>query len=332
MSALASGTRTVRQHAPVGALAAFAVVGVAGVVIPMVVSSQLALTLMTQAVITAVLATGIGFLIRQCGLTSFGHAAFYGLAAYIVALNGKYDLLPTELAIVAAIVLPAAFAFVAGLGIVRLPALAFSMLTLAVVQAFYEIFLSWRELANGDDGMAVRLPSRLFGIDIATFQQPGSMFVVCWLVLIVIVAGLWLIARSPFGLLTVAIRENEERTRFIGYETVVPRALTYAVSAAVAAVAGVLFVLYNAYVTPGTLHWSLSGEGIVMAVIGGAHAVWGPALGSVIFFLLKDAAGDLTEHWPAIIGITLIVVTVMVPRGISGLIMTLLGKMKGARR
>ena len=97
-------------------------------------------------------------------------------------------------------------------------------------------------------------------------------------------------------------------------------------------VAGVLFVLYNAYVTPGTLHWSLSGEGIVMAVIGGAHAVWGPALGSVIFFLLKDAAGDLTEHWPAIIGITLIVVTVMVPRGISGLIMTLLGKMKDARR
>jgi branched-chain amino acid transport system permease protein len=91
MSALASGTRTARQHAPIGALAAFVVIGVAGMLVPMVVSSQLALTLMTQAVITAVLATGIGFLIRQCGLTSFGHAAFYGLAAYIVALNGKYD-------------------------------------------------------------------------------------------------------------------------------------------------------------------------------------------------------------------------------------------------
>jgi branched-chain amino acid transport system permease protein len=332
MSALASDARTARRPAPIGAIVAFAVIGAAGLLAPMIVSSQLALTLMTQAVIMAVLATGIGFLIRQCGLTSFGHAAFYGLAAYIVALNGKYDLLPTEAAIVAAIFLPAAFAFVAGLGIVRLPALAFSMLTLAVAQAFYEIFLSWRELANGDDGMAVRLPNRLFGLGIETFQQPGSMFVVCWLVLIAIVAGLWLLAHSRFGLLTVAIRENEERSRFIGYETVVPRALTYAVSAAVAAAAGVLFVLYNAYVTPGVLYWSLSGEGIVMAVIGGAHAVWGPALGSVIFFLLKDAAGDLTEHWPAIIGVALIVVTVLAPRGISGMIMILLGKAKRAGR
>jgi branched-chain amino acid transport system permease protein len=332
MSVIPSETGRTQRLVPMIAALTFIVAAGAGLLMPVVISSQLALTLMTQAVITAVLATGIGFLMRQCGLTSFGHAAFFGIAAYTVALNGKYDLLPTEAAILAAIVLPAALAFVAGLGIVRMPALAFSMLTLAVAQAFYEIFLRWRELANGDDGMAVRLPSRLFGLDIETFQQPGSMFAVCWLVLIAIVALLWLIARSRFGLLTVAIRENEERARFIGYETVVPRALVYALSAAVAAVAGVLFVLYNAFVTPGTLYWSLSGEGIVMAVIGGAHAVWGPALGSVIFFVLKDAAGDLTEHWPAIIGATLIVVTVLVPRGISGLIMTAFQKIRGARR
>ncbi len=332
MSALPSTPATARRRVPAIAVVAFIVAVAAGLLVPAVVSSQLALTLMTQAVITAVLATGIGFLMRQCGLTSFGHAAFFGIAAYTVALNGKFGVLPTELAIIAAILLPAALAFVAGLGIVRMPALAFSMLTLAVAQAFYEIMLRWRELANGDDGMAVRLPSQLFGLDIETFQQPGSMFSVCWIVLVVTVAGLWLLSRSRFGLLTVAIRENEERARFIGYETVVPRALVYALSAAVAAVAGVLFVLYNAFVTPGTLYWSLSGEGIVMAVIGGAHAVWGPALGSVIFFLLKDAAGDLTEHWPAIIGATLIVVTVLVPRGISGLIIALFQKLKGGRR
>lgn len=303
-----------------------------GLAAPQLVTSQLALTLMTQAVIYAVLATGIGFMIRQNGLTSFGHAAFFGLAAYALALNGKFGLMPTEIAILLAILGPTALAFVAGLGIVRLPGLAFSMLTLAVAQSFHEIFLRWRDLANGDDGMAVRLPSTLFGLDIAVFQQPATMFTVCWVVLIVIVGALWLVARSRFGLLTVAIRENEERARYIGFETVVPRAVIYAISAAVGAIGGVLFVLYNAFVTPGVLHWSLSGEALVMAVIGGARAVWGPALGSVIFFLFKDAAGDLTEHWPAIIGITLIVVTVLLPHGVSGLLADLIAKFKGRTR
>ncbi|QCK86332.1 branched-chain amino acid ABC transporter permease [Phreatobacter aquaticus] len=320
-----------RSPLPLAAVVIACALGL-GLLVPVLVSSQLALTLMTQAVISAVLATGIGFMIRQNGLTSFGHAAFYGLAAYGVALNGKFGLMPTELAIILAIVLPSILAFVAGLGIVRLPPLAFSMLTLAVAQSFHEIFLRWRDLANGDDGMAVRLPSTLFGMDIAVFQQPATMFVVCWIVLVLIIGGLWLIARSRFGLLTIAIRENEERARYIGFETVVPRAIIYGVSAAVGAIGGVLFVLYNAFVTPGVLHWSLSGEALVMAVIGGARAIWGPALGSVIFFMFKDAAGDLTEHWPAIIGVTLIVVTVLLPHGVSGLLSSMVAKLKGKAR
>ena len=297
-----------------GALAA------TGFAVPWVVSSQLVLTLMTQSVIYAILATAIGFMIRQNGLTSFGHAAFFGLAVYLMALNGKFDAMPAELAVLAAIALPAAVAFLAGLIIVRLPALAFSMLTLAVAQSLHEIMLRWRELANGDDGMPVRLPSRLFGVGIEVFQAPSSMFVVCWVVLVLVVTGLMLLARSHFGVLTVAIRENEERARYVGYRTLLPRALVFALSAAIGGVAGVLFALYNAFVTPGALHWSLSGEALIMAVIGGTHALWGPALGAMVFFVVKDAVGDVTEHWPAIIGGTLIVVTVLLPHGVSGLL------------
>ena len=301
-------------------LVAAALAAAAGFAIPVVVSSQLALTLMTQAVIYAILAISIGFLIRQNGLTSFGHAAFFGMAAYLLALNGKFDVVPTELVVLAAVVLPAAFAFLVGLVIVRLPALSFSMLTLAGAQSLHELMLRWRELASGDDGMPVRLPSTLFGVDIDVFQSPPSMFVVCWIALVGVVALLTLLARSHFGVLTVAIRENEERARYVGYHTVVPRALVFALSGAIGGLAGVLFALYNGFVTPGALHWSLSGEGLIMAVIGGTHTIWGPALGAVVFFIVKNAAGDLTEHWPAIIGATLIVVTVLVPQGISGLL------------
>ena len=87
------------------------------------------------------------------------------------------------------------------------------------------------------------------------------------------------------------------------------------------------FTLYNGFVTPDVLYWSLSGEALVMAIIGGTRAVWGPALGALIFFLFKNAAGDLTEHWPAIIGGTLIVVTVMLPRGVSGTVMMLMERL-----
>lgn len=328
---MAAAAAPTRRRVPRSVVIAAIVALVAGAGVPWVINSQLALTLMTQAVIYAILATAIGFLIRQSGLTSFGHAAFFGIAIYVMALNGKFSAMPAELAILVAIALPAVFAFLAGLIIVRLPALSFSMITLAVAQSLYELMLRWRQLANGDDGMPVRLPGTLFGIDIQIFQSPSSMFVICWTVLVVVVLALGFLARSHFGVLTLAIRENEERARYIGYQTLLPRATIFAISAAIGGLAGVLSALYNAFANPLALHWSLSGEALIMAVIGGTNVVWGPALGAVIFFIGKDAVGDLTEHWPGIIGATLIVVTVLLPRGVSGLLPRLIKPRAGTK-
>jgi branched-chain amino acid transport system permease protein len=303
----------------------------AGAALPSLTAAPLLQTLLTQAVINAVLATGVGFLVRQNGLVSFGHAAFFGVAAYIVTMATARHLMPAEAAIVIAVVVPMLLAFLLGLAILRIAGVAFSMLTLAVAQALYELMLRWRSLGNGDDGIGADLPHRLFGADIALFQQPARMFVVCWLALMVVLVSLGLLARSHFGTLTLAIRNNEERARFIGYETLLPRAAVYALSAGIAALAGVLFALYNGFVTPEVLHWSLSGEALVMAVIGGTRAVWGPACGAVIFFLFKDVVGDVTEHWPAITGATLIAVTVLLPRGISGALASLARRLGAAQ-
>lgn len=298
------------------------VIGVAGAVIPSLAGSVLLMSLLTQATINGILATSVGFMVRQNGLVSFGHAAFYGMAGYTVALLIGHDIGTGEVAVIAAIVLPSLFAFLLGLAILRLSGTAFSMLTLAVAQALYQLVLKWRSLANGDDGMQINLPSRLFGVDSAVFQQPDSMFVICWVALILLLLGIWLLSRSHFGTLTLAIRENEERARFIGYETMLPRAAVYAISAAIGALGGVLFTLYNGFISPGTLYWTVSGEALVMAVIGGTRMVWGPALGAVIFFLLKDVVGDLTVHWQAIIGGMLVVVTILLPSGVSGALVT----------
>nr|WP_294512833.1 branched-chain amino acid ABC transporter permease [uncultured Rhodopila sp.] len=308
-------------------IAVFLIAGAAGALLPNLFGSPLLLTLLTQAVISAILATGVGFLVRQNGLVSFGHAGFFGLGAYIVALSATNAWMPIGATLVVAILAPTVLALLLGAAMLRLGGVAFSMLTLAVAQAFYELALRWRSLANGDDGIAAQLPDRILGLDISVFQQAGSMFVVCWIVLVLVLFGLSVLIASPFGTLTLAIRENEERARFIGYGTIVPRAAIYALSAAIAALAGVLFALYNGFVTPNVLYWGLSGEALVMAVVGGTRAVWGPALGALLFFLLKNAAGDLTDHWPAIIGGTLIVVTVLLPRGASGTIAMLMQRM-----
>ncbi len=291
---------------------------IVGALVAGVIQSNLAMTLLTQAVITGILATGVGFLIRQNGAVSFGHAAFYGIACYVIALAMKHGVLRAEFAIMLALVLPTMLAFVLGFVIVRIPGVAFSMLTLAVGQAFYEFAMKARYVTGGEDGFSVNLPSTIFGIKTAIFQSPHSMFIVSWGVLVVTVLILTVVAMSPFGRLTAAIRENEERARYIGYETILPRVLVLTLSAVVTAIAGVLFTLYNSFVSPDVLHWSLSGSALIMAIIGGPRLIWGPAFGAIVFFFAKDIAGDVTEHWQAIIGVILIVVILVLPAGLGG--------------
>nr|ABW22842.1 putative inner-membrane translocator [Burkholderia sp. NCIMB 10467] len=305
------------------------VLAVAGAVAPSLIQSTLVFTLLTQATITAILATSVGFLIRQNGLVSFGHAAFYGLAGYIIALSMRGHITSPEAAIGLAVLIPTLLAFGLGMVFIRMVGVAFSMLTLAVAQGFYELFMRWRSLANGEDGLRVDWPTSIFGVHTVMFQDAGTIFLACWFVLVLVVFGLYVLASSHFGTLTLAIRENEERVRFIGYATVVPHALVYAISAFIASLAGVLFALYNGFFTPDILNWSLSGEVMIMAIIGGTRSVWGPALGAVFFFFLKNFLGDVTDHWQALVGGLLIVVVLLVPQGISGVLKLTGGKSGG---
>lgn len=328
--AIDSGTEPA-TYAPLSARAWIAIVAVvaAVAVLPPLLASTLVLTLLTQAAISGLLATSVGALLRMSGVVSFGHATFYGIAAYLIALPLKHGWLSAEAAVVLALVVPTLIAFGLGLGIVRVPGMAFSMLTLAIGQAFHEFAVKARAVSGGDDGLAITWPATLFGVPVSLFQQPASAFVLCWLALAAVIVALAVLSRSRFGRVTDAIRENEERARFVGLGTTVPRAIVLAISGAVAALAGVLFSLYNAFVSPEVLHWSLSGSALIMAIIGGPRVVWGPALGAVVFFLVKDVAGNLTEHWQAIIGFTLIGVTVLLPVGLGGSIARLAARWGG---
>lgn len=289
------------------------------------------LSLLTSATTTAILATGVGFLVRQGGLTSFGHAGFYGGAAYLVVLMSVYTTLPGEVIVIVAPILAAAASFLLSFVMLRTSGVAFSMLSLAVAQALYELMMRWREIANGEDGLRLRLPRELFGLKLTFFQKADTMFLLSWGWLVLIVIALVFLTRSHFGTLTLAIKNNEERARFIGYRTLMPRAIIIAIAGLIAAIGGTLFSLYNGYVTPGLLHWSLSGEALIIAIIGGTRSVWGPALGAFIFVILRDVAGNYTTHWQSIVGLALIAVVLLLPSGVSGAVRGLASRLQGGR-
>lgn len=299
-------------------LGALLALGVGGV-IATVVSSGTVLSLFTQATIYAVFALGVGVLLKQNGMVSFGHALFFGGASYLVGILLQLQLMSAELAILAALLGVTVAAFLIGMVIVRVPGVAFGMLTLAIGQMFFLTASRARGLTGGADGMNIDWPSRLFGFPVAQMLKPASMFLVCWGTLVVVMFLLAWLMRTRFGGITEAVRDNEERARFIGITTLWPRAAVYALSALVTSVAGVLSALNTGFVSPESLHWSLSGVALMMVVVGGFKALWGPAAGAVVYFLFKDILGEHATHWMTIFGVALITVIVFSPTGVAGL-------------
>ena len=293
-----------------------------GPTLAVVLKSAFLLSLLVQATIAAILATSVGFLIRQNGTVSFGHAAFFGIAAYAMVASLPSSWAPAELIIVGAILATGALGFLIAVAIRNVHGIAFGMLTLAFGQGVYEASTRMRSITGGHDGASLRrkLPEALFGIPLEVLASPKGMLVVAWLALATVIALLLLFSRSSFGVLTEAIRDNEERVRFLGYRTLLPKAVVFAISAMIAALSGTLFTIYNSFISPDSLHWSASGTALIMTIIGGSGAVWGPTLGAFAYFFLKEVVGHYTYHWLAIVGIAMICVSVFFPEGLAGVI------------
>ncbi len=283
------------------------------------ITSSTLLSLLTQSIIYAVFALGVGVLLKQNGMVSFGHALFFGGASYLIGILLQLQLMSAELAILVTLLAVTVAAFLIGLVIVRVPGVAFGMLTLAIGQMFFLTASRARGLTGGADGMNIDWPSRLFGFPMSQMLKPATMFLVCWSTLVVVMFLLAWLMRTRFGGITEAVRDNEERARFIGITTLLPRAAVYALSALVTSVAGVRSAMNTGFVSPESMHWSLSGVALMMVVVGGFKALWGPAVGAVVYFMFKDILGEHATHWMTIFGMALIAVIVFSPTGVAGM-------------
>lgn len=286
------------------------------------------LGMFTQAVIYAIFALGVGVLLKQNGLVSFGHALFFGGAGYGIGVILTLNLMPAEVALLAVLLGTAVLAFLIGLVIVRVPGIAFGMLTLAIGQMAYLLASRARGLTGGADGMGIPWPNTLFGVPQSVLLEPRNLFLLAWVLMVVVTFLLLCILRTRFGAITEAIRDNEERARFIGIRTTIPRALVYALSATVTAIAGLLSSLNSGFISPESLHWSVSAITLLMVVVGGFKKPIGPIVGAVVYFLTKDLLGEWATHSMALFGAALIAVIVYAPDGITGALERLIWRRK----
>ncbi len=285
-------------------------------------------TLGTQVVIYGIAAVSLDLLIGYCGLSSFGHAAFFGLSAYIVgimALDAKSGeaflwLLPgsTEAWIVWPLaVLVAAFAaLVIGALSLRTSGIQFIMITLAFAEMLYYLFVSLRAF-GGDDGLGFRrrdaLPIIGSGTDI-------SFYYVCLAALMLFLAGCRRLVRSRFGLVLEGIRQNERRMLALGLRSYRYKLAAFVIAGAGAGLAGTLDANLNRFVSPDLLHWTTSGDLMVMVLLGGAGSLFGPVLGAAVMVVLQSYLAQWTEHWMIALGPFLVLVILFARRGIWGLL------------
>ena len=253
----------------------------------------------------ALFAVSFNLLFGYAGLLSFGHASYFGLGAYLTALSLKHVAgMPLVLSIVLGGIAAAIGGAVIGFFCVRRKGAYFALLTLAFNQFLWAIAWKWREVTGGEDGIGKIVPRKPLNLGIMTLdptQVEGMYYLTIVLVFICLVLG-WYLTKTPFGNTVQAIKVNEERADFLGYNVNRAKLWIFTVAAFFAGIAGSLFALFQDFVAPSAISMAMSTEVLFMAFLGGTGSFFGPILGAAIFVYFTDWISSIAERWEFILG------------------------------
>ena len=271
--------------------------------------------LISEIFIFAIFAMSLDLLLGFTGLMSLGHAAFFGLGAYAVAVLGTQFGVNAWLGVAAGIAVAGCGAALIGFFCVRTGGIPFLMLTLAFSQLVFSVALKWRDVTGGSDGIAIAERPSFLGYDLSHslvmyFMALSFFALTYW--------GLRRLLNAPLGHAFVGIRENEQRMMAIGYPTRAYKLLSFTIAGAIAGLAGGLYAIFNGFISSDAVYWTASGDVLIMTMLGGAGTLIGPALGAAIVLLMKNVVSSYSEHWLAIIGITFICCVMFFPGGLWG--------------
>ncbi len=274
-----------------------------------------------EIMIWMLFALGYNLLLGYTGLPSFGHGAYFGIGAYAFGLlqhklwaNLWFDLLG---AMVAAALLGAMVA----LFISHRRGIYYALLTIAFGQVFWFVSMKWHSLTGGEDGLLniKRLPAD-FGFVSFSLKSNDALFYFCLAVFAVAVAALWRLVHSPLGRVFSAIKQNETRAAFVGYNVWLYKWLAFTISASVAGLAGGLFAMAQQSAYPNVMSLHNSGFVVMMVLIGGGLvSFWGPLIGAAFFILARDLLGAYTETWLLWYGLVFMALVLFKPEGVAGM-------------
>ncbi|HUQ28258.1 MAG TPA: branched-chain amino acid ABC transporter permease [Usitatibacter sp.] len=282
------------------------------------------ITLVLPAFAYGIALLGFNLLFGYTGLLSFGHALFVALGAYAAAvLSSKLGVKSFE-AIVALAGLAAVVAAVpVALLAVRYVRIFFGILTLAFGMLFHSFLFKFYDLTGGDTGIRVLRPS-LVGMDFKELDKTsfliGPFYYYCLALLVVLGLVMWRIVHSPFGLHLRAIRENPRKAEYLGVRVRLFRLIAFVISAFYCGIGGVILAINTGQADPELAYWTHSGELVFMTVLGGFASFMGPIVGAFSFIFLKSELMGITQYWRFFLGLTLVVIVVVFPRGLTGIV------------
>lgn len=289
------------------ALLALAVAG--AVLLPRALYVVLALDILLYGLF----AVSVDLLLGFGGLLSFGHAAFWGSAGYVAGLAAKELRLAFPLAALAGTLAAMAIAVPIGYLSIRRRGIYFAMVTLAFAQMLFYIANEWRDVTGGENGLQ-GIPR--LGFDGRSVGRSADFYTAALPLIFIGYLAAWRIVHSPFGHVLVAIRDNEARAQALGYPTARYKLIAFVLSAGLAGLAGSLFAIGHGFASLENLHWSKSGEVVLMSVLGGIGTLWGSVLGAALVLLLRDWLSGITDASGAVTGAVVVALVLGFRRGI----------------
>jgi branched-chain amino acid transport system permease protein len=273
------------------------------------------LILFTRVLILALAAVSLNLIIGYGGMVSFGHAAYLGIGGYAVGILAKEGIASGLVQWPVAIAASALFALVVGALSLRTRGVYFIMITLAFAQMIYFVAIGL-DRYGGDDGLTIYQRSQFGGV--FDLNNKTLFYYLCFAL---VLASIYLVSRlinSRFGLAIRGARSNDRRMRAIGFPTFRYRLVCFVIAGALCGLAGALLANHTNFISPAMMHWTRSGDLIVMVVLGGLGSLFGPLIGAVTFLLLEEALSRVTQYPDLILGPLLLLVAIYVHGGIAG--------------
>ena len=311
---------------------AFVIIMIVALAVLPKIASPYYITLVLPAFAYAIALLGFNLLFGYTGLLSFGHALFVAVGAYGSAvLSSKLGVKSFELVLVLSGLAAVVAAIPVALLSVRYVRIFFGILTLAFGMLFHSFLFKFYDITGGDTGIRVLRPS-LFGMDYKELDKTtflvGPFYYYCLTLLVVLAIVMWCIVHSPFGLQLAAIRENARKAEYLGVRVRFFRFIAFLISAFYCAIGGVILAINTGQADPELAYWTHSGELVFMTVLGGFANFFGPLVGAFAFIFLKSELMGITQYWRFMLGVILVVIVVLFPRGLMGIGVDLWVRMK----